>query len=185
MIKVKKLVLLICTIFFISACGENETLEEAIENDIPFDVLETIHIEEVDGVYVVMYSTIPEGDQPQIGNMEGLGIAYFTETDVDGWKNVGPDSWTRMDHDQFTVYNDFHREFTDEGEFVTEIRVVHGKVNNPEIEQIKMANRETPNDLSEATMIHINGDTYYFMIGDYHIYQGYSEDGELVFEQGG
>lgn len=163
--------------------GKYETLQEAIEKAIPYEVNNVIHKEIYDGVTIIMYTTDPDKEELPLANYEALAVAFFTGNDKDGWENIGHHGWTHYENENLTVYIEPLRDFKDTGETIHEFYVVFGEINNPEIVRVETKSPEEKN-FEEAKILTKYG-RYYFKIGRETTVRGLSEDGVVLDQQGG
>lgn len=158
--------------------GKYDSLDEAIEKGIPYDVNSIIHIQEAHGTTAVMFAAKPDEEGFPHADFEGLGAVFFEGSDEEGWEKVGGNSWTHSENNMFTFYNE---SFLKEHESVF---VVFGKITNPDILTIETkAKKDTSFD--EAEIINKNGQRYYFQVGRESIVRGLSRSGDVIYEQGG
>ena len=161
-----------------------ESLEEAIEKGIPYEVNHIIHTERYDDVTIVMYTTNPDKKELPTANFEALALAFFKGSNQEGWENVGHHGWTHYENENLTVYIEPLRDHDHIGNTLHEFYVVFGEVNNAEIVKVETSSKEEEN-FKEAKMITTNGNRYYFQIGTEPIVRGLSKNGTVIDRQGG
>lgn len=119
-----------------------DSLEKALEKGIPFSVKEVVHIQKIDGVTVVMYTTEPDRQQIPNADYDALAVAFFEGDDQKGWKNIGPHGWEHYENDNMTVYVTPLRESERHGNTKYELYIVYGEIHNDEISKIETKTKE-------------------------------------------
>ncbi|KGP90788.1 hypothetical protein N780_02985 [Pontibacillus chungwhensis BH030062] len=165
--------------------GKYDSFQEAIEKGIPYEVNDLIHIENYDGVNIVMYTTDPDKDELPHADFEALALAFFKGSHQDGWEKLGVGGWTHYENDNMTVYREPLRVHDNKGNALHEFYVVFGEINNPEIAIIETKSHDDES-FEEAKIIRKNGVArYYIQIGQQPIVRGLSKDGDVIDRQGG
>ncbi|MGM0845680.1 MAG: hypothetical protein ACQEUT_11940 [Bacillota bacterium] len=169
--------------------GNYDTFQEAIQKGISYEVEDIIHIEEHEGVKIILYSTIPDMNDLPSTKGRALGMAFFEGNDQKGWNSLGNSGWrTEYDHEDMTVYEERLMDYDKKGDKLHELHVVFGKINNPEIVRVETkaisgdAGRTT---FEPAKIVNYKEERFYFQIGEETIVRGLSEDGTVVNRQGG
>lgn len=175
--------LLITSLLIIMSGCSYPTLNEAIKGDTPYKVNNVIHIEKVEGISIVLYDTLPERKEFPHLIEPVLGVSFFKGNDEDGWKNIGPNGWQHQENDQFTIYHDFFREYTHEGNLVIDIPVVFGEINNEDIKKIVTLEQGDRENYMDAVIIKKDYGRYYLASGRVTSIKGLSKNGEII-EQG-
>ncbi|MEQ6389307.1 hypothetical protein RZN22_08250 [Bacillaceae bacterium S4-13-58] len=165
-----------------------DDFEEAIKIGIPYEVNQIIHTEKYDNVTVVMYTTLlDKEDLPRSdpSDWEGLGVAFFTGNDEEGWKNIGHNGWRHSENKNMTVYFDSLHEDDYQGNKLHEFYLLYGKINNPDIAIIETKSKKE--DSFEKTAIIEQGNRYYFKVGKNKetVVRGLSKSGDVLDIQGG
>jgi hypothetical protein len=160
--------------------GKYDSFEEVLEKGIPYKVKDVIHIQNVDGVTVVMYTTEPNHE----ADYDALAVAFLEGNDEDGWENIGPNGWSHYDNDNITIYNESLRDYDEKGNLPREFYVVFGEINNSAIARVEMKNKQEE-AFEEATIITHEGKRYYFHVGRETIVRALSENGQVIEQHGG
>lgn len=162
----------------LAGCGY-KTLDEAIAKALPYEVEDVLLVKEINGVSIVLYTTIP--DQEEMPHIKGpvLGRAYFKNNDRGTWENTGGNGWEHQDNNQFTVYHDFYTEIDNNGNEVIDIPTIAGEINNPEITSIETLSLGEE-QYKKATVVEKDGRRYYLAIGQINAVKGLSEDGKVI-----
>ena len=162
----------------LAGCGY-ETLDEAIAKDLPYEVEDVLLIKEINGVSIVLYTTLP--DQEEMPHINGpvLARAYFKKNDRGKWENTGGNGWEHLENNQFTVYNDFYTETDQNGNEVIDIPTITGEINNLEITSIETLSLGEK-VYKKATIVDKGGLRYYLAVGRINAVKGLSEDGKVI-----
>jgi hypothetical protein len=164
--------------------GNYDNFQEAIQKGIPHEINNIIHIEQFDGVTIVMYTTEPDKDELPFANYEALAIAFFKGNDDRGWESIGGHGWKHYENENMTVYIKPLRDSDDKGNSLHELYVVFGEVSNAEIVKVETKIKQEK-AFEEAKIIMNQGKRYYIQIGRETIVRGLSESGEVIDRQGG
>ncbi|SEN84691.1 hypothetical protein SAMN05192533_1234 [Mesobacillus persicus] len=162
----------------LAGCGY-KTLDEAIAKDLPYEVEDVLLVKEINGVSIVLYTTIP--DQEEMPHIKGavLARAYFKKNERGKWENTGGNGWEHQENNQFTVYHDYYTETDHNGTEVINIPTIIGEINNLEITRIETLSLGEE-EYKQATVVEKDGRRYYLAIGQINAVKGLSEDGKVV-----
>ncbi|MFB6465915.1 hypothetical protein ACE38V_03740 [Cytobacillus sp. Hz8] len=166
---------LICLFFLLTGC-KYDTVEEAIKKDIPFNIIEVIHIERVQSGVIVLYTTKQKNHfQP----IEALAVAFINGSDKTGWENLGNNHWGyNNEHQDFSIYPNTFYKFDKKGNIKQEIPVVYGVIKNPAIKSVQVLGKERKYE--DAQMIEKNKIRYFFRLDTYEKSRGVTEEGKIV-----
>jgi hypothetical protein len=173
----KAAMIMICT-FVLSACAY-KTAGEAIENDIPFNIKQIIHKEEVDDGWLLFYTTEQkEGSK----TFDALAVAYIKGSEKEGWENAGHNHWTYYKNDFMLLYVDAFTVFKEDGNLEVKIPVIFGKVLNPDIKAIEAAGPD--GKFTKIEIVEKENERYYYAIGDYKEVRALNAEGKEIDRQG-
>ncbi|MBT2677621.1 hypothetical protein J7E38_01335 [Bacillus sp. ISL-35] len=173
----KAAIILMCT-FVLSACAY-KTAGEAIQNDIPFNIKQIIHKEEVEDGWLVFYTTEQkEGSK----TFDALAVAYIKGSEKEGWENAGHNHWTYYKNDFMLLYVDDFTVFKEDGNLDVTIPVIFGKVLNPDIKAIEAAGPD--GKFTKIEIIEKENERYYYAIGDYKEVRALNAEGKEIDRQG-
>jgi hypothetical protein len=155
----------------------NKTLEETIQENY-YLADQVIAIIETSNGAIVFYNTLQDP--------EGLGTAFLMKNENDGWKHLDLDFISVINNSQFTVDSRLvPPEIVKDKEQT--YAIYYGVVNNPEITQIRIANKSE--GLLNTKVVEKDGKRIYF--SELHhpndekfVFQAISTDGDIIFEQG-
>lgn len=169
--KGRALILLGVMVMLLGAC-KYDTLEEAIANDIPFNVKKVLHTEPVGDGMIVFYLTEQKREGAPI---EAMAVAYMKKDEDSKWKNVGNNHWEFKEGSQLAVYENTFYYYDHKGNLERHIPVVYGSIENSRIKKVEVeVDRER---FTDAEMIE---EKYFMNIGDYLVVQGRDHRGVVV-----
>ncbi|GLB58086.1 hypothetical protein [Cytobacillus sp. NCCP-133] len=169
--------LLAASILLLSACS-TQTMGQAIDEDIPFNVKGILHKEKVKEGIILLYTTHQKNGQ---GEFDAMAAAYLKGSDKNGWKNEGHNHWEHYENEHMTVYADEFYDYNKEGNLDNRIPIIFGEIHNQEIEKVEVAGKEEK--FEEAAIIEKESKRYYFKMGDYHTARGLSADGKEILKE--
>jgi hypothetical protein len=183
MLDMKKAItlLLICLCIILSGCHYS-TLNEAIQKDTSYKVNNVLHIEKLEDISLVLYDTLPNQEEFPYLTKPVLGVAFFEESDEDGWKNIGPNGWQHQEDDYFTTYSDFFKKYDNEGNLIADLHVVFGEINNQEITKIVTLEQGDQKKARDAVVIETDYARYYLATGQITNMKGLSKKGEIIHQ---
>jgi hypothetical protein len=164
--------------------GKYDSFEEVLEKGIPYKVKDVIHTHNVDGITVLMYTTVPNKEEFSFVNYDALAVAFLEGNDRDGWENVGPNGWSHYENNSMTVYYENYRKHDNKGDLLIHIPVTFGEINNANIQRVETKAKNVE-DFVEVDIIESNGERYYIDIGYHKVVRGLSKDGQVIDRQGG
>lgn len=164
--------------------GKYDDFEEALDKGLAYEMNELIYKTSHNGVTIVMYTTTPNPEDFLNANFEAVSVRYFEGNDEEGWVGIGHEGWEHHENDHLTLYNNYLREYEDDGSERHVFNVRFGEIHNPEIVKVETKSSEEES-FSDATIIQHGPYRYYFHIGEDSIVQGLSSDGEVIDRQGG
>ncbi len=164
--------------------GRYDSLPEAMDKAVPYEINNIIHIGLFDGVTAVMYTTDPDKKQLPFAEHEVLAAAFFKGDEEKGRASIGGHSWMHYENENLTVYDEYLRDDDEQGNSLHERHVVFGEINNPDIIKVETSviGKEV---FEEARIIEHKGQRYYFDIGGGTVVRGLSAHGEVLDRQGG
>ncbi|WP_232233834.1 hypothetical protein [Bacillus sp. J33] len=177
MIKRKIFLLLAASIMLLSACS-TQTMGQAIDGDIPFNVKEILHKEKVKGGVILLYTTHQKTGQ---GEFDAMAAAYLKGSDKNGWKNEGHNHWEHYENEHMTVYTDAFYDYDKEGNLENRLPIIFGEIHNKDIKKVEVAEKDEK--FEEAVLIEKESKRYYFKMGDFNIARGLSADGKEILKQ--
>ncbi len=191
--KMKKIgvaALLVCAIFIFWIVrsdvefGTYDSLQEAMDKAVPYEIKTIIHTGTYGGVTAVMYTTDPDKKELPFADYEALAVAFFKVDEEKGWENIGGHSWTHYENENLTQYDEYLRDDDGQGNRLHELHVVFGEINNPDITKVETSviGKES---FEEAEIIENGGQRYYFDTGSRTVVRGLSAKGEVIDRQGG
>ncbi|EDL66393.1 hypothetical protein [Bacillus sp. SG-1] len=194
--RIKSLIIMALTLLGISVWllfsdyewGKYDSLQEAIEKGIPYDVENVIHTHHYDGITVLLYTTLPDKKDFPFADYEALAVAFFKGDDESGWENVGVHGWEHYENDNFTIYDQHLIVDDSEGNNLHKFHVVFGELTNPKIAKVETkasAGSAGLTVFNPAKIVSHKGNRYYLKIGEETIVRGLSENGEVIDRQGG
>jgi hypothetical protein len=162
----------------LSACAY-KTAGEAIQNDIPFNIKQIVHKEEVKDGWLIFYTT----EQKEGSNtFEALAVAYIKGSEKEGWENVGHNHWTYYKNDFMILYVDTFHTYNTNGKLDTKVPVIFGKIINPDIKTIEAAGAD--GKFIKIEIFEKENERYYYAIGDYKEVRALNGDGKEIDRQG-
>ncbi|QGQ45756.1 hypothetical protein [Metabacillus sediminilitoris] len=164
--------------FLITGCNY-PTLQEAINNDIPYKVSEVIHTKKIDDITVVLYTTEAKGEEFSYIKEPVLGVAFIKGNNKEGWKNDGPNGWEHYQNENYTIYYQPYTKYNEQGELLKDFDVVYGEINNKDIQKIEIA-KQGMKDFTETKMIKQGNKRYYLGIGYHPEVRAVSSNGEVI-----
>jgi hypothetical protein len=164
--------------------GKYESLSEAIEKSIPYEIREIVHKEKYEGLTIIMYKAIPDKKEWPNADFDGIGIAFFEGNDQDGWENIGHNGWSHFNDENFSIDFEDLLLTDEEGNVLLDLYVTFGDVNNPDI-AVMETKAEGDKEFKKAELIVKSGKRYYFQIGRAKEVRGISETGMVIDQQGG
>nr|WP_263323448.1 hypothetical protein [Neobacillus sp. Marseille-Q6967] len=177
-----RIILLVISFMFLLTGCKYSTLDEAIKKGIPYKVHEVVHIQKEKGVTAVLYTAIPDKKETPHITEPVLGVAFFKGNDEEGWENVGPNGWTHMEGEPFTMYQDFYREFDEDGNQTLELHVIFGEITNREVTRIQTLERGSEDQYKDAAVVDADSGRYYLTFGRTSGIRGLSEAGEVIHQ---
>lgn len=165
---------LILIVIILTACQSSETLGEAIQSDIPFNVAKVIHTEKVEDGEVILYITEQKkGNEP----INGLAVA-FMKKEEEGWYNAGNNHWDYKENPNMTVYLNTFYDYDKKGNLIQKIPVIFGKIENKSIQTVQVARQD--GKYENAKLIYQDGEQYFIKLGEYFIAEGLNSKREVV-----
>lgn len=157
---------LLFAVLLLSACSST-TMDQVIEEDIPFNVIEVIHKEKVkDGVVLLYVTKQKSGGEP----IDAVTVAYLKGNDRDGWENAGHNHWEHEENDWMTVYKDVFYEYDQRGNLENRLPVIYGKIVREDIQSVIVYGEN--GILENAHIFEKEGGRYYIKLGDYEMARG-------------
>ncbi|WNS74121.1 hypothetical protein RRV45_14485 [Bacillus sp. DTU_2020_1000418_1_SI_GHA_SEK_038] len=164
--KLKWITSLLFVVLLFSACS-GATMDQVIEEDIPFNVIEVIHKEKVkDGVVLLYVTKQKSGREP----IDAVTVAFLKGNDRDGWGNAGHNHWEHEENDWMTVYKDVFYEYNHRGNLENRLPVIYGKVVREDIQSVVVYGEN--GKLENAPIFEKEGGRYYLKLGDYEMARG-------------
>lgn len=176
--KLRQAAIFAISLLLLSACTY-QTAEEAIQNDIPFNIKQIVHKEKVDGGWLVFYTTEQKDGAKKA---EALAVAYISGNKEEGWENKGHNHWTYYKNDYMILYADVFHTYRENGELDERIPVLFGKILNPDIKSIEAAG--TDGKFTKLEITEKNQQRFYYAIGDYTEVKALGADGKELDRQG-
>ncbi|MEI2358224.1 hypothetical protein [Mesobacillus zeae] len=174
----KRAAMLAVCVLLLAAC-QYDTLDEAIEKSIPFNMKNIIHTEKTKEGSVVLYTTIQKGES---GEVEALAAAYLEGNGKEGWKNAGHNHWTYYKNKYMMQYSEAFYIYSPEGKLKEKVPVIFGKINSPKIAKVEAAGKDGA--FKKAYIVKKGKDRYYYIFGDYKIARGLDGGGKELSRQG-
>lgn len=171
-----RLAVLLFIIMLLAAC-QYETLEEAIEKDIPFNVQKVVHKENIKDGTIVFYTT-KQADGSD--HFEALAAAFIKKNNK-GWENAGHNHWKYEKNDQMMVYADTFYIYSSKGKLEARIPFIFGRIYSPDLKTVEAAGEDNK-FIPVKTILH-EKDRFFYMIGDYSIVRGLAGDGKEIIRQ--
>lgn len=172
----RAIILLICML--LAAC-KYETLDKAVEKDIPFNIQQIVHMEKLKEGTLVLYTTKQKDGAARV---DALAAAFIEGNSKEGWENVGHNHWVYDKNAYLMQYADSFHVYNSEGKLKVKVPVLFGKINSPKITKVEVAGADKK--FTEAKIIKKGKDRYYYAIGDYQIARGLAKDGKELNRQG-
>lgn len=171
-----RVIFIIMTVIMLTAC-RSATLDEAIKEQIPFNVEQVIHTEIIKDGAIVLYTT---NQQNEFKSFLALTVAYMKGNNKQGWENVGHNHWEYEENQNMTTHVDEFYDYDEKGKLLKKISVMYGEINNKQIEEIQLYNEtQIP---TKADIMNINDERYYFKFGKYEMVRGLGTGGEVIEE---
>lgn len=172
----KRMVGLLFVACLLTAC-KPQTLDEAIERDIPFNIVKIIHTEKVENGEIIFYITEQMHESEPI---EALAVAFIKKDEKLGWRNVGNNHWDYRENSNMSTYTNTFYVYDKKGNLENRIPLIFGKIENKGIQSVLVAEKDGP--FTEAELIHADGVRYFMKIGDYLLAKGLDVQGEIIEE---
>lgn len=166
--------LFIILVLFLTACTSSETLGEAIQTDIPFNVAKIIYTVKVEDGEVIFYITEQKKENEPIN---ALAVAFMKKEEK-RWVNAGNNHWDYVENPNMTVYLNTFYDYDKKGNLIQRIPVIFGKIINKSIQTVKVAGQDGKFD--NAKLIYQDGEQYFIKLGEYHIAEGLNSKREVV-----
>lgn len=166
-------VFVLLLVVLLAAC-KSESLEEAIQKDIPFNVKQVIYTEKVKGGEIILYITEQQVENEPI---EALAIALMKE-DEKGWENAGNNHWDYRENPNMTVYLNTFYDYDKRGSLLQRIPVIFGKIHNNSIQTVQVAGQDS--QYENAKLIYKDGDRYFIKLGEYRLAKGLNGKREVI-----
>ena len=176
--KLRQTAIIAICMLLLSACSY-QTAGEAIQNDIPFNIKQIVHKEEVKDGWLVFYTT---EQQEGSNKFDALAAAYIGGNEKEGWENAGHNHWTYYKNDFMILYADVFHTYRENGTLDVKIPVIFGKVVNPEIQSVEAAG--TDGKFTKIEIIEKEKERYYYAIGEYKQVRALAADGKEIDRQG-
>lgn len=171
----KRMVGLLMLVSLLTACTP-QSLGEAIQTDIPFNIEKIIHTEKVEDGEIILYIT----EQKSESEIEAMAVAFMKKDGKSGWENAGNNHWYHDDKPNMTVFVNTFYDYDKKGNLDNRIPVIFGKIKNNQIQSVQIT--EEKGRMDDAQIIHADGARYYMNIGDYLLVKGLNGQGEVVEE---
>lgn len=176
--KVGRAIMLAMCMLLLAAC-RYETLDQAIEEGIPFNIQQMVHMEKLKEGTLVLYTTKQKDGAERV---DALGAAFIEGNSKDGWENVGHNHWIYEKNDFMMQYKDVFHVYSPDGKLEVKVPFLFGKINSPKITKVEVA--KSDKKFSEAKVIKKGKERYYYAIGDYQFARGLAKDGKELNRQG-
>ncbi|MFE8702580.1 hypothetical protein ACFYKX_18435 [Cytobacillus sp. FJAT-54145] len=171
-----RVIFIIMTVIMLTAC-KSATLDEAIKEQIPFNVEQVIHTEIIKDGAIVLYTT---NQQNEFKSFLALTVAYMKGNNKQGWENVGHNHWEYGENQNMTTHFDEFYNYDKKGKLLKKISVLYGEINNTQIKEVELSNQTQV--LTKADILTINNKRYYFKLGTYGVVRGLGTGGEVIEE---
>lgn len=176
--KLTRAAIIAMCMLLLSACAY-KTAGEAIQNDIPFNIKQTVHKEKVKDGWLIFYTT----EQKEGSNaFDALAVAYIEGSKKEGWENAGHNHWTYYKNDFMILYADVFHTYKENGTLDAKLPVIFGKIVNPAIQSVEAAAAD--GKFTKVNIIQKENERYYYAIGDYKEVRALGADGKEMDRQG-
>jgi outer membrane lipoprotein-sorting protein len=185
--RIRLAILLVLLTIFFTGCGTYNTLEQALEDNVP-NVQEIIQTKKVDKYTVVLFSTKPDRKEPlPVHDFTTVAVAYLKGDDHQGWEFVDYPGWTHYENKDFMMLGERFTNDDDQGNTKVEIITSFGEIRNPKVTQVQLLKRYYGEaDYEDTDIIKTpSGNRYYFEIGDYYKVRVLDSKNNVIHTQGG
>lgn len=164
---------LLFLVVILTAC-QSESLEEAIQTEIPFNVARIIYIEKVKDGGIILYITEQKRENKAI---EAMAVAFMKMKDGK-WENVGNNHWDYKENPNMTVYINTFYDYDNKGALQNRIPVIFGELVNSSIQSVQVAGENS--EYEKAKLLYIDGNKYFIKLGDYVLAEGLNNKREVI-----
>jgi hypothetical protein len=169
------IMLIIISSMLVGCNTKYDTLNQAIKEEVSYNIIDVIHVEEVhNNESVALFLT-----KPKDRRFKALGTAFFIGSDNNKWEYApGSAQWEYSSDENLEVYYRTYHLSDNE----SKVKLTYGRINNQDIESIEVANEDK--EYIEVDIIETTTGRYFLNLGDYPYIRSFAEDGQIISTHG-
>ena len=169
----------------LSGCGAPnklppKTLEDTIAETVIYEIEDIIRLEYVNDLAVLIFTTPHK--HPYGEPILAIGHAFFRGSEEIGWERIGPMGYDSVFGATIELISS-HVTFDPELGLKGMLHACYGHIRDPDIKAVALKS-QFEEEFFEAEIIETYSGRYYFIIGDFSILRGYSQDGQILYSIG-
>lgn len=170
--------LIVASLWVLTSCSsEPVSIEQGMEETVPFEIDEIIQKEELTDGAIVLYTT---KQTYQDKEFTALATAYLEGNEENGWNNEGDNQWAyEPDAPLQVFYNDVY-DYAVNGDVLSRFELTYGQILDANI--VKLEGSEGNESYHPVRIIEKKKERFFLELKEYKIIRGVDQHGQIIAE---